>query len=101
MRAARVARYDLLKILEAWPPHDRARTGPGLRVEARSAEVSCERSGLRSRPAGAGRAPYKDAEVRAILTPLAALAEKHRVALVGILHLTKAQQRKRRVECSG
>ena len=37
---------------------------------------------------------YKDAEIRGLLTPLAALAERHRVALIGNLHLTKAQQRR-------
>ena len=37
---------------------------------------------------------YKDAEIRGILSPLAALAERHRVAIVGILHLTKAAQRR-------
>ncbi len=37
---------------------------------------------------------YKDAEIRGLLTPLAALAEQHRVALIGDLHLTKAQQRR-------
>jgi hypothetical protein len=35
---------------------------------------------------------YKDAEIRSILTPLAELAERLRVAVVGIMHLTKAQQ---------
>jgi putative DNA primase/helicase len=44
---------------------------------------------------------YKDAEVRAILTPLAALAEKYRVALVGILHLTKAAQRRLLLRAQG
>jgi putative DNA primase/helicase len=37
---------------------------------------------------------YKDAEIRTLLTPLAALAERYGVALVGILHLTKDEQRK-------
>jgi predicted ATP-dependent serine protease len=37
---------------------------------------------------------YKDAEIRRVLTPLAALAEKHRVAIIGILHLTKDSQRR-------
>lgn len=37
---------------------------------------------------------YKDAEIRRVLTPLAALAEKHRVAIIGILHLTKASDRR-------
>jgi len=37
---------------------------------------------------------YKDAEIRGLLTPLADLAERHRVAMVGLLHLTKAQQRR-------
>ena len=35
---------------------------------------------------------YKESEVRALLTPLAALAETSRVAIIGIMHLTKAQQ---------
>lgn len=37
---------------------------------------------------------YRDAEIRGILDPIAALAERYRVSVVGILHLTKAQQRK-------
>jgi len=37
---------------------------------------------------------YKDAEIRGLLAPLAALAEKYRVAIIAILHLTKAAQRK-------
>src|SRR5262249_42740241 len=37
---------------------------------------------------------FKDAEVRAILDPLAALAERRRVAVIGIMHLTKNQQRR-------
>jgi Bifunctional DNA primase/polymerase, N-terminal/AAA domain/Primase C terminal 1 (PriCT-1) len=40
------------------------------------------------------RDSYKDAEIRGILTPLAALAERRRVAIVGIMHLTKDQQRR-------
>lgn len=40
------------------------------------------------------RDSYKDAEIREILTPLAALAEEANVALLGILHLTKAAQRR-------
>src|SRR5262249_9507339 len=39
------------------------------------------------------RDSYKDSEIRGILGPLAALAERTRVAVVGILHLTKAAQR--------
>ena len=39
------------------------------------------------------RSRRKDAEIRGLLTPLAALAERHRVAIIGVLHLTKAQQR--------
>jgi len=35
---------------------------------------------------------YKDAEIRGLLTPLAALAEERRVSITGIMHLTKAQQ---------
>jgi putative DNA primase/helicase len=40
------------------------------------------------------RDSYKDSEIRGILGPLAALAERYRVAIVGILHLTKAAQRR-------
>jgi len=40
------------------------------------------------------RDSYKDSEIRGILGPLAALAERTRVAVVGILHLTKAAQRR-------
>ena len=36
---------------------------------------------------------YKDAEVRGILAPVAALAERTGVAIIGIMHLTKSQQR--------
>jgi hypothetical protein len=36
---------------------------------------------------------YKDAEVRGILAPLAALAQRTGVAIVGIMHLTKNQQK--------
>jgi putative DNA primase/helicase len=44
---------------------------------------------------------YKDADVRAILTPLAALAEQYRVAIVGILHLTKAATRRLLLRAQG
>ncbi len=37
---------------------------------------------------------YKDSEVRGILTPLAKLAERAGVAVVGIMHLNKNEQRK-------
>ncbi len=37
---------------------------------------------------------YKDSEVRALLAPLAALAERQRVAVVAVMHLTKDQQRR-------
>jgi RecA-family ATPase len=40
------------------------------------------------------RDSYKDSEIRGILAPLAELAERHRVAVIAILHLTKAAQRK-------
>lgn len=40
------------------------------------------------------RDSYKDAEIRTVLGPLAALAERCRVAVVGIMHLTKDQQRR-------
>jgi predicted ATP-dependent serine protease len=47
------------------------------------------------------RDSYKDAEIRAILTPLAALAERYRVAVVGILHLTKAAARRLLLRAQG
>jgi hypothetical protein len=47
------------------------------------------------------RDSYKDAEIRAILTPLAAIAERYRVAVVGVLHLTKAAQRKLLLRAQG
>jgi hypothetical protein len=37
---------------------------------------------------------YKDAEVRGVLAPLAELAERHHVAVVAILHLSKDAQRR-------
>ena len=37
---------------------------------------------------------YKDAEVRGLLAPLAALAERRNVAVVGIMHLSKDSQRR-------
>lgn len=37
---------------------------------------------------------YRDAEVRALLTPLAALAERRKVAILGIMHLTKDSTRR-------
>ena len=40
------------------------------------------------------RDSFRDAEVRGVLAPLAALAERHRVAVVGVMHLTKDQQRR-------
>ncbi len=40
------------------------------------------------------RDSYKDSEIRGLLGPLAALAERRRVAIVGIVHLSKDQQRK-------
>jgi len=40
------------------------------------------------------RDSYKDAEIRGLLGPLAALAERLRVAVVGVLHLTKDAQRR-------
>jgi putative DNA primase/helicase len=47
------------------------------------------------------RDSYKDAEIRAILTPLAALAERYRVAIIGILHMTKAAQRRLLLRAQG
>lgn len=41
-----------------------------------------------------GRDSYKDAEIRALLAPLAALAARTGVAIVGVMHLTKDQQRR-------
>ena len=40
------------------------------------------------------RDSYKDAEIRGILAPLAALAERRHVAVVAVLHLTKDAQRR-------
>lgn len=37
---------------------------------------------------------YKDAEVRAVLAPLAKLAETYHVAIIGIMHLTKNEERR-------
>ncbi|MGH2359623.1 MAG: AAA family ATPase [bacterium] len=37
---------------------------------------------------------YKDADVRSVLAPLAALADAHAVAVLGIIHLTKQEQRR-------
>ena len=36
---------------------------------------------------------FRDSDVRAVLTPVAALAERKRVAVVGVMHLTKDQAR--------
>jgi putative DNA primase/helicase len=47
------------------------------------------------------RDSYKDSEIRGILTPLAALAERHHVAVVGILHLTKAATRRLLLRAQG
>src|SRR5262249_55073954 len=47
------------------------------------------------------RDSYKDAEIRGLLSPLAALAERYRVALLAILHLTKAAQRKLLLRAQG
>ncbi len=44
---------------------------------------------------------YKDAEIRGILSPLAALAERYHVAVVGVLHLTKAAQRRLLLRAQG
>ncbi|HEV8642372.1 MAG TPA: AAA family ATPase [Methylomirabilota bacterium] len=40
------------------------------------------------------RDSYKDSEIRGLLGPLAALAERTKTAIVAIIHLTKDQQRK-------
>ncbi len=47
------------------------------------------------------RDSYKDAEIRGLLSPLAALAERFDVALLAILHLTKAAQRKLLLRAQG
>jgi hypothetical protein len=47
------------------------------------------------------RDSYKDAEIRGLLSPLAALAERYRVAVLAILHLTKAAQRKLLLRAQG
>ncbi len=47
------------------------------------------------------RDSYKDAEIRGLLTPLAALAERRRVAILGIMHLTKAQTRRLLLRAQG
>jgi hypothetical protein len=47
------------------------------------------------------RDSYKDAEIRGLLSPLAALAERFGVALLAILHLTKAAQRKLLLRAQG
>ena len=44
---------------------------------------------------------YKDAEIRGLLSPLAGLAERSRLAIVGILHMTKANQRKLLLRAQG
>jgi len=44
---------------------------------------------------------YKDAEIRGLLTPLAALAEQRRVAILGVMHLTKAQTRRLLLRAQG
>jgi putative DNA primase/helicase len=44
---------------------------------------------------------YKDSEIRGILSPLAALAERYRVAIVGVLHLTKNAQRRLLLRAQG
>jgi len=47
------------------------------------------------------RDSYKDAEIRGLLTPLAAMAERHRVAILGIMHLTKVQTRRLLLRAQG
>jgi hypothetical protein len=47
------------------------------------------------------RDSYKDAEIRAVLTPLAALAEAYHCAIVGVLHLTKDRQRRLLLRAQG
>ena len=49
-----------------------------------------------------GKGDYtRDPDVRKVLDPLAALAEKHRTAVVGIMHLNKAQQQSSRYRVGG
>jgi hypothetical protein len=47
------------------------------------------------------RDAYKDAEIRGLLTPLAALAERHRVGICGVMHLTKDAQRRLLLRAQG
>jgi hypothetical protein len=47
------------------------------------------------------RDSYKDAEIRGLLTPLAALAERYALALIAILHLTKSAQRRLLLRAQG
>jgi hypothetical protein len=47
------------------------------------------------------RDSYKDAEIRAVLTPLAVLAEQHHCAIIGVLHLTKDRQRRLLLRAQG
>jgi Bifunctional DNA primase/polymerase, N-terminal/AAA domain/Primase C terminal 1 (PriCT-1) len=44
---------------------------------------------------------YRDAEMRSLLTPLAAMAEQHRVAIVGIMHSTKSETRRLLLRAGG
>jgi putative DNA primase/helicase len=44
---------------------------------------------------------FRDAEVRALLAPLAALAEKHGIAVVAVMHLTKNEDRRAIARANG
>jgi hypothetical protein len=81
------------------PIHARARSrGPRPRDSANG------RAGRGRLPLSAylgSRDSYKDAEIRGLLTPLAALAERRRVAIIGIMHLTKAQTRRLLLRAQG
>ena len=43
---------------------------------------------------GGGTDSHRDADVRALLAPLAGLAARHRVAILGVAHLNKAEKEK-------
>lgn len=47
------------------------------------------------------RDSYRDSEIRGILGPLAHLSEKYRVAILGLLHLTKAAQKRLLLRAQG
>jgi len=64
-------------------------------IEAAIEETGAIMVGIDPLSAYLGRTDsYKDAEVRGLLAPLAALAERRNVAVVGIMHLSKDSQRR-------